>query len=166
MTVWLVRVALIGLMCFMVATNSQTQAATMATRTVNYQMQLSPTLTVICPTGVVDLGTFIPGATTANVNVDCDLTQSRRNGNLTIVASPAQNFINLTSGAFTYQVDFSNYAYTGSPTSGSFATGITVTNPQRGTRRFRFQARPVSPIPANVATGTYIGSHTLTFSLI
>jgi hypothetical protein len=141
-------------------------AATTASESVAYSLQVLPTITADCPATPVLLGTYDAGAVTANINVDCNVTQNRTSGNLRITSAPASNFINLTNGAATYRVNFSTYSYTGSAIAGSFAAGLTVTNPQRGTRRFRFRARPVSPIPTNTIPGTYTGSRTITFTLL
>ena len=149
---------------------AQSFAATTSTNTINYQMVISPTLTASCPAGTVSLGTWNAGDSPTATSVSCTVTQNRAAGTLSITAAPASNSMTLTESGSgdTYAVAFSGYSFSSGTLvgGGTFAAGLSVTNPSRGASTFGFSATPAASIPATNASGTYTGSHALTFSLI
>ena len=155
---------------FGIMLTSKSFAATTSRNVINYQMIVSPTLTATCPSGVVSLGTWSTATSPTATAVTCTVTQNRSAGTLSITASPAVNVITLIEPVTvdTYTVNFTSYSFsTGTLVpGGTFATGLAVTNPARGTSTFTFSATPTANIPAGKASGTYTGSHSLTFSLI
>ena len=140
-------------------------AATVAAAPVVLALAAGDAITVTCPASQ-NLGTYNAGATTSTFTITCVPDHNvRPRGNMTVTSNPASNTMDILNGVNTYSLTFSTFATSSGTLTGDFATGITLMNTRKNGFNFTYDVRPLTPVPTNAASGTYTGTHSLTFAL-